>query len=250
MKILLSPSKTQNFEPLDLNNGFTKPTFAQEIQQLVHKLKDSSQADLIKLMSISSNLAELNYSRFQKFQPDFTQENSKPAIFAFKGDVYTDIKATKYSKTQLDFANSTIRILSGLYGILRPLDLIQPYRLEMKTKLKTENNKDLYEFWNTKITDFLNQEESALIVNLASEEYFKVLQPKNLKANLLNISFKENREGKLKIIAIYAKKARGTMANFLVENKIETIDGIKKFNLDNYKFSETESQPNQLVFTR
>lgn len=250
MIVLLSPSKTQNFDPIINPLKTSLPTFAQETHQLVQNLKKLSQADLQKLMSISSNLAELNYIRFQSFQENFTDQNSKPALFAFEGDVYTDIEVNHYNQEQLKFANQTIRILSGLYGILRPLDLIQPYRLEMKTKLQTEKAKDLYTFWNTKLADALNQENPDYIINLASEEYFKAIKPALIKAPIINVTFKENKNGTYKIIAIYAKKARGTMANFIVKNQLTNLEQLKNFNLDGYSFNTEFSSPEDLVFTR
>ena len=250
MLVLLSPSKTQNFEPLNQKLKCSLPTYKSEISQLISALKDLNQNEIGQLMSISPRLAELNYLRFQNFKSEFNLETAKPALFAFEGDVYTDIEASQYSDKELDFANTILRILSGLYGILKPLDLIQPYRLEMKTKLKTNQYKDLYQFWDNKITKTLNQQESDLIINLASEEYFKVIQPKDLKAKLVQVSFKENKAGTYKIVAIYAKKARGTMANFIVKNQITDLEKIKKFNLDRYSFNPNLSSESEIVFTR
>jgi cytoplasmic iron level regulating protein YaaA (DUF328/UPF0246 family) len=250
MLVLLSPSKTQNFEPLSQKLKCSLPTYKAEVSQLISSLKDLNQNEIGRLMSISPKLAELNYLRFQNFKSEFNLETAKPALFAFEGDVYTDIEVSQYSDKELDFANNTLRILSGLYGILKPLDLVQPYRLEMKTKLKTNQYKDLYQFWDNKITNTLNQQESDLIINLASEEYFKVIQPKDLKAKLVQVSFKENKAGTYKIVAIYAKKARGTMANFIVKNQITDLEKIKKFNLDRYSFNPSLSSESEVVFTR
>ena len=250
MLVLLSPSKTQNFEPLSQKLKCSLPAYKAEILQLIATLQDLNQNEIGRLMSISPKLAELNYLRFQNFKSEFNLETAKPALFAFEGDVYTDIEVSQYSDKELEFANHTLRILSGLYGILKPLDLIQPYRLEMKTKLKTSQYKDLYQFWDNKITKILNQQESDLIINLASEEYFKVIQPKDLKAKLVQVSFKENKAGTYKIVAIYAKKARGTMANFIVKNQITDLEKIKKFNLDRYSFNPSLSSESEVVFTR
>jgi cytoplasmic iron level regulating protein YaaA (DUF328/UPF0246 family) len=254
MLVLLSPSKTQNFLPIQnqkINLKPTLPHFLNEISQLIQSLKPLSSAQISELMKISPKLAELNYQRFQTFTADFVTPQAKSALFAFEGDVYTDIAVNTYSQKELDFAQKTIRILSGLYGILAPTDLIQPYRLEMKTKLKTQTAKDLYQFWGPKITDYLNQAEANLIVNLASEEYFKVIQPKNLKADLLNIAFKQKRpNGQYKIVPIYAKKARGTMTNFIVQNQIQTSQQLTEFKEDNYKFSPQDSTNAELVFIR
>jgi cytoplasmic iron level regulating protein YaaA (DUF328/UPF0246 family) len=250
MLVLLSPSKTQNFEPLSQKLKCSLPAYKAEILQLIATLQDLNQNEIGRLMSISPKLAELNYLRFRNFKSEFNLATSKPALFAFEGDVYTDIEVSQYSDKELEFANHTLRILSGLYGILKPLDLIQPYRLEMKTKLKTSQYKDLYQFWDNKITKILNQQESDLIINLASEEYFKVIQPKDLKAKLVQVSFKENKAGTYKIVAIYAKKARGTMANFIVKNQITDLEKIKKFNLDRYSFNPSLSSESEVVFTR
>lgn len=254
MLVLLSPSKTQNFLPIENKNlkiSTSLPTFLPEINHLISELKFFTPTQIADLMKISPKLSELNYQRFQTFRADFVTPQAKSALFAFEGDVYTDIALDTYSQKELDFAQKTIRILSGLYGILAPTDLIQPYRLEMKTKLKTQNAKDLYQFWGPKITNYLNKIEPNLIINLASEEYFKVIQPKNLKAELLNITFKQKRpNGQYKIVPIYAKKARGTMANFIIRNQIQTAQKLTEFQEDNYKFSPQDSTSSELVFIR
>jgi cytoplasmic iron level regulating protein YaaA (DUF328/UPF0246 family) len=250
MILLLSPSKTQNFDPLSVKLKTSQPVFKHEVHKLVQNLRQLNQSELAELMSISSNLAELNYNRFQSFQEEFTNQNAKPALFAFEGDVYTDIDAYNYNAKELDFANQTIRILSGLYGILQPLDLMQPYRLEMKTKLKTKSSKNLYDFWNTKLTEHLNSEKPNHIINLSSEEYFKAIQPQKINAPILNITFKEKKNNDYKIIAIYAKKARGTMANYIIKNQITNPEKIKDFNLDRYTFNLQLSTPSEMVFTR
>jgi cytoplasmic iron level regulating protein YaaA (DUF328/UPF0246 family) len=248
MYILLSPSKTQNFTKASFLLPATQPIFKKEILDLTSDLKKLSKAQIKNLMSISDNLADLNFTRFQTFEPSFTQKNSKPALFAFEGDVYTDIEAQDYSKSQLEFANNHIRILSGLYGLLKPMDLIQPYRLEMKTKLKTAKSKNLYEFWGSKISQQLN--DADYIINLASEEYFKAVDLNTLKAPIINVHFKQKKGSDYKIIPIYAKKARGTMANFIVKNKITKPTKIQEFEEDNYKFASKYSTPTELVFVR
>lgn len=250
MILLLSPSKTQDFSESQLAYKTTIPTFAPEVHILVQNLQQYSVPELMKLMKISSNLAELNVTRYQAFAPKFDLKTAKPALWAFKGDVYTDIQVDSYTGEQVAFANGCIRILSGLYGVLKPLDLIQPYRLEMKTKLKVDEKADLYKFWGDKVTESLNNENPDFILNLASEEYFKVINPKLLKADLINVDFKEKRGDDYKIIAIYAKKARGTMANFIVRNGVTELSEVKKFNLDGYSLNPDLSVKNKLVFTR
>jgi cytoplasmic iron level regulating protein YaaA (DUF328/UPF0246 family) len=208
---------------------------------------------LLKLTHISDQLAELNFQRYKNFQENFTNVNARPAIYAFAGDVYTGFDAYNLNTELLDHAQDTIRILSGMYGYLRPLDLLQPYRLEMGTSLPIDNHKNLYEYWKNKITSSLNQEitKEELLVNLASNEYFKAIDKKNQEGKLITPVFKDYKNGHLKVISFYAKKARGTMARFLVQNKIDSLEGIQGFDIDNYKFSvqETTNQ-NEPVFIR
>jgi uncharacterized protein len=243
MLTLLSPAKSLNYEPSH-HAGFILPHFIAETKILAVQLKKFSVSDLQKLMGISKNLAELNHQRFQNFSENFDLENSKQALLAFDGDVYKPIEAEKFNSEDFNFAQKTLRILSGFYGVLRPLDLIQPYRLEMGTNL------NLYKFWIDKISQHLDSEGSKHIINLASEEYFSVINPKKISAKIINITFKENKNGSYKIIGIYAKKARGLMANFIIKNKITNPQELKKFQSENYQFAKEMSGEMNFVFVR
>lgn len=214
-------------------------------------MQKKSRADLQALMNISENIADLNKERFKNFSSEFTLANSKPALFAFKGDVYRKMNVEDYSQEQLAFAQEHLRILSGLYGLLKPLDLMQPYRLEMGIKLKNKKADDLYGFWQNKITKALDEAATdGTVINLASQEYFKAINPKKLKAKVIHITFKEYREGKYKIIAIFAKQARGLMANYIIENQINEPELLKLFNVDQYEYSEQLSTADEWVFIR
>lgn len=254
MIILLSPSKSLNFENKIVSKTHTIPTFLKDSQILINELKKFSAKDLAKLMKISDNLAKLNFERYEAFKTPFTVKNSRPAIFVFDGDVYDGIDAENYSEKDLNFAQNHLRILSGLYGILKPLDLIQPYRLEMGTNLKSSSAKNLYQFWQEKITDFLNKEltktSEKIILNLASEEYFNAVDPNKIKGQIVNVIFKEKKGNDYKIIVIFAKKARGLMADYIIKNKIQKIEEIKKFNCSNYKFKKEFSDKNNWCFCR
>lgn len=260
MLILISPAKSLDYETSIKCDDFTFPHFTKEIQELSLQLKELKVADLEKMMGISNKLAELNFDRFQKFSSKFDLENSKQALLVFDGDVYAPIKKDKFKKADFEFAQKHLRILSGFYGILKPLDLMQPYRLEMgtdfrKTKLeKSLKIKNLYQFWGDKISDFINYEiknnDEKYVINLASEEYFSVINRKKISAKIINIIFKEKKDENYKIIGINAKKARGLMVNFIIENKIQDIAKIKKFNLENYFFEENMSDELNFVFVR
>jgi cytoplasmic iron level regulating protein YaaA (DUF328/UPF0246 family) len=200
-------------------------------------------------MGLSQNLSDLNYTRYQNFKVPFTQQNARPALFTFKGDVYDKMDVENYSDTDLEFAQNHIRILSGLYGILKPLDLMQPYRLEMGTKYKNKRGHNLYGFWDSKLTENINAEESELVLNLASNEYFKAIKPKALKANLLDITFKQYKDGQLKNIGLMAKRARGLMADFVIKNKITDKDKIMDFNAGGYSFAPDLSTDKNWTFT-
>ncbi|BAO54260.1 peroxide stress protein YaaA [Nonlabens marinus] len=253
MKILLSPAKTLDYETELPTTRGTQPIFADEAIQINAKLERQTKAEISDLMSISESLTELNYQRYKDFEDQFTKKNSRPAIYAFAGDVYSGFDAYTLDTDLLDYAQDSVRILSGMYGVLRPLDLLQPYRLEMGTKLPIERNDDLYAFWKDKITPELNSQmkEGELLVNLASNEYFKAIDKKNQKGKLIAPIFKDYKNGKLKVISFYAKKARGIMARYLVENKSESMQDILAFNGDDYKYSEKDTQKeNEPVFTR
>jgi len=225
MLAIISPSKTQDFSTPD-------------------------QEELSKLMSISEKLATLNYTRFQDFSTPFNFNNAKQALLAFKGDVYNGIDAPNLSKKDLTFAQDNLRMLSGLYGVVRPLDLIAPYRLEMGTKLANPRGKNLYEFWGSKISELLNEDESEVIINLASNEYFKGIDKKTLKPKIINIVFKEFKGDKYKIIGIYAKRARGLMVQYIIKNRIQNSQDLKSFAMEDYRFKEELSDSTTWVFTR
>ncbi len=252
MIIVISPSKTQDFL-FSANSEFTYPRQLQQSQQLIKILIKLNPERLAKLMKVSKKLSMLNWQRFQDFTLPFSLENSKQALLAFKGDVYNGISSEMYTTEDFDFAQQHLRILSGLYGVLRPLDLIQPYRLEMGTRLNNMNGSNLYAFWDNQITDLLNQDldnNQPLMINLASNEYFKAIKTNNLKANILTLSFKENKQGVYKVVAIHAKRARGLMANFIIENRLVNPESFKDFNLENYQFNPLLSNANEWVFSR
>lgn len=254
MLILLSPSKSLNLETKIISKTHSIPAFLKDSQILINELKKFSAQDLAKLMKISDKLAELNFERYVNFKTPFTIQNSKPAIFTFDGDVYEGIDAENYSEKNLTFAQNHLRILSCLYGILKPLDLIQPYRLEMGTNLKNPKGKNLYQFWQEKITDFLNKElenfSEKIILNLASEEYFSAVDDSKIKGQIINIIFKEKKGNDYKVIGIFAKKARGLMADHIIKNKIQKAEEIKKFNHSGYKFNPGFSDKNNWWFCR
>ena len=253
MITVISPAKTLDLSPVQTST-VTEPQFKKEIKELAGIMQKKSRADLQALMNISENIADLNKERFKNFSSEFTLANSKPALFAFKGDVYRKMNVEDYSQEQLAFAQEHLRILSGLYGLLKPLDLMQPYRLEMGTKVANPRGKDLYQFWGDSLTDTLNaymQEQGlSTLLNLASNEYFKVLKPARLEAALVNVDFKDQKNGEYKIISFYAKKARGMMARYIIQNRIRSVSGLRNFDVDGYYFSEEQSRPDHLVFLR
>ena len=220
-----------------------QPLFLDQAAQLNKKLESKSKKAIGNLMHISDKLADLNYLRYKDFSLPFTPQNARPAVFAFAGDVYTGLDAYSLEEPKIDLLNETLRILSGMYGVLRPLDLMQPYRLEMGTALSVNNAKNLYEFWGTTLTDAINAElkEGELFLNLASAEYFKVLQPKNIKGTVISPVFKDLKNGKLKIISFFAKKARGSMTRYVINTNAQTLDDIKGFDYDGYRFSQQET---------
>ncbi len=253
MIIVISPSKTLDFSAHSFRSH-TQSRQLKQSQELIDTVKQLSSEELSDLMNISPKLSELNWQRYQDFQQPFTMGNAKQAILAFKGDVYGGIDSDNYSEDDFAFAQKHLRILSGLYGTLKPLDLIQPYRLEMGTRLKNRVGKNLYEFWNTQVSEMLNQdfgnESPAILINLASTEYFKVVKPKTLKAEILTVSFKENKAGVYKTIGIYAKRARGLMTNFIIKNRLTETEHIKAFNHENYGFNQSLSSDKNWVFSR
>ncbi len=253
MILIISPSKTQDFSPSVLTQH-TQARQLQQSQNLINTLVTLTPEELSSLMKISDKLSQLNWQRYQDFELPFNLSNAKQALLAFKGDVYSGIEAENYTDEDFAFAQQNLRLLSGLYGVLRPLDLVQPYRLEMGTRLKNSRGKNLYEFWGTQITDLLNQdlatEKQPLLVNLASNEYFKSIQAKQLNAKIITLSFKENKNGIYKIVAIHAKRARGFMANFVIKNRITDAEELKGFNQAGYVFNPSLSTELEWVFSR
>jgi len=252
MKLVLSPAKSLDFESKLPTTQTSEIRFLSEAERLNKLLKKKSAKSLSKLMSISDNLGQLNYERNQEWSLPFTKDNARQAMYAFNGDVYRGLDAYTIEENLLENAQNTIRILSGLYGILKPLDLIQPYRLEMGTKFPVGKNKNLYEFWQKKVTQALNTEleDDELFLNLASNEYFKAVDKKVLKVPVITVNFKEFKNGNYKVISFFAKYARGLMARYIIDTNAQTLDDIKAFNLENYGFSEELSTDNELVFTR
>lgn len=252
---ILSPAKTLDFDSPLLTKRESLIRFSDETLELLKVLKNYSIQDIQSLMSVSEKIAELNYKRYQNFDIDFSSSKTRQALLAFKGDVYRPFQLESYTDEDFLFAQKHLRILSGFYGLLRPLDSIQPYRLEMKTKLKNPKGKDLYQFWGSKLTQILNQDlkdqGDDLVINLASKEYWKSIQPKELQATVINVHFlakKKNQEPK--IIAILAKKARGVMADFLIKNQINSVNEIKSFNKEGYLFSKSLSDDQNLYFIK
>lgn len=253
MIILLSPAKTLNetfpdFLPNGLEEEFQRPMFWQDTKILGEILTEKSPLDIQNLMHVSEKIADLNFGRYQSFPQIINTENSYPALNCFEGDVYKKIKQKDYSKKEWQFAQSHVRILSGLYGLLRPLDLMYPYRLEMGTKLLNPRGKNLYEFWGDSITDAINAAPSSVVVNLASQEYFKVIKPKQLTGRLIHIDFKTRKKDQWKTVGILAKRARGTMTNWIIKNQIINPDKLKEFTEDDYQFMPQISDKNHWTF--
>ena len=253
MLVVVSPAKKLDIEG-DKPKEFTQPKFVNEAQRLINHLKKMSPNKLKKLMGISSALSELNNKRYLSWQIEHNVDDSKQAILSFTGEVYAGINAKEYSSQELIEAQRRLRILSGLYGVLRPLDLMHAYRLEMGTKLKVGVKKNLYEYWGDKIVDDLNSTIAELntstLVNLASNEYFKSVNTKKLKAEIITPVFKDFSNGKYKVVMVYAKKARGMMASYIVKNKIENVTDLIGFDIDGYYYNEEASTKNELVFYR
>ncbi len=254
MITLISPAKSVSFDEPAPTEFFTTPDLLNQSKQLITRLKRIKKPELMELMSISENLADLNIPRYKAFKLPFDLENAKQALFAFTGDVYRHMRINTYDSQKLQFAQNHLRILSGLYGYLRPLDLIQAYRLEMKTPLKTKRGNNLYQFWDKRITWALNREiktdSSPALINLASREYARVVDFKSIKAPVVHIEFKEVENGEAKVIAIFAKWARGMMADFIIQNELKEPDQLKAFNISDYKFSRNDSEGSTWVFTR
>lgn len=250
MLILISPAKTLDYSTPNYKE-YTHPDFKSDIQSLVSVMKKKSAREISELMHVSENLASLNEERYKTFQKEFTLDNSKQALLAFKGDVYTKIEVDSYTEEDFEFAQDHLRILSGLYGLLKPLDLIQPYRLEMGTRLETKKGKNLYEYWDKKIAKAINEAATGRpIVNLASQEYFKAVDLSTLKTPLITIHFKEFKNGTYQVIGLFAKQARGLMTNFAIKNRLIDPADLKSFHLEGYEYSAPMSKDSDWVFVR
>ena len=252
MKIVISPAKSLDFETKLPANKTSKPFFLKEAKLINGILKKLKPSDLSEIMHISDNLAQLNWQRNKSFKTPFTSENARPAIYAFNGDVYLGLDGYSIPEEKLDILQNKLRILSGQYGILKPFDLMQAYRLEMGTQLSINETKNLYEFWKELLTNSLNKElkKNELFINLASNEYFSVIDTKKLKVPVITPEFKDYKDGKLKMISFFAKKARGLMVRYIIDHDVETLDQLKSFNSEGYVFDENLSKENTLVFTR
>lgn len=253
MKIVISPAKFLELTKKIPTQHYTQPIFMDEAVKINQNLESYTKGELSKLMNISAKLAELNFERYKAFSANQTQQNARQAVYTFNGDVYTGLDAYTLSATAIENLQDKLRILSGLYGILKPLDLIQAYRLEMGTKLALSKTENLYEFWSAKITHALNEElnEGELFINLASNEYFKAIDKKSLKTPIIAPVFKDFKNGKLKVISFYAKRARGAMVRYIVNNNVQTLAELRGFNLGDYAYSEEYTQnENEPVFIR
>ncbi len=254
MLILISPAKTLDTEKQSFTAKYSQPQFLDEAQSLIGELQNFSPDGLSKLMKISPKLADLNWTRFKEWKLPFTPQNSKQALFCFKGDVYTGLEASSLQTDEIDFANKHLRILSGLYGILRPLDLMQAYRLEMGIPLKSAKRKNLYDFWGNNITNNVNKTLAKgnikYLINLASNEYYKAIDPKNVNAEIITPVFKEFKNGKYKFLSVFGKRARGLMTRFIIQNKLTDPQQMKLFDMEGYYYNENLSGETEWVFTR
>lgn len=252
MKIVISPAKSLNYEKEVPTTFFSEAQYLKEASNIQKVLKKKTPKDLMQLMDISENLAALNWQRNQQWQTPFTPDNSRQAVYAFDGDVYTGLDVYSLPLEKNELLQNQLRILSGLYGLLKPFDLIQPYRLEMGTSIAIGKSKNLYEYWKKTITKSLNDElkEGELFINLASNEYFSAIDVKALKVPVITPDFKDYKEGKLKMISFFAKKARGMMVRYILDTNAQTIEDIKGFNYEGYAFDASLSKANKLVFTR
>ena len=254
MLIVISPAKTLDFETPPKVPAFTMPDFLDDSAELIDELREFEPYQLSDLMGISPKLADLNSNRYHNWSLPFTADNAKQSVLAFKGDVYSGLDADNLTTGDLQFAQAHLRILSGLYGVLKPLDLMQPYRLEMGTKLKNRRGKDLYDFWDDRINKTLNAEmgeqDNPVLVNLASNEYFKSVKPEKLNARIITPTFKEERNGDYKFISFTAKKARGLMSRYIISNRLSDPEDIKGFDLEGYRYNAALSDIDRPVFTR
>jgi len=254
MLMVISPAKTLDFDTPPVTQRFTQPQYLDHSQELITQLRELTPAQIGELMHLSDKLSGLNAARFGSWTPAFTPDNAKQALLAFKGDVYTGLQAETLTDANLTYAQDHLRMLSGLYGLLRPLDLMQPYRLEMGTRLTNARGKDLYAFWGTRISEWLNEALAAqgddLLLNLASTEYFSAVKKSALNARIIDTEFKDWKNGQYKIISFYAKKARGMMSRFVITEQINRPDDLKAFNEQGYYYSAEQSKPDKLVFLR
>ena len=254
MLMVISPAKTLDYQTPPATARFTLPQYLDHSQELIEQLRELSPQQIGELMHLSDKLSGLNAARFGSWTPAFTPENAKQALLAFKGDVYTGLNAVDFSEADFDYAQTHLRMLSGLYGLLRPLDLMMPYRLEMGTKLANARGKDLYAFWGTRISEWLNEalaeQGDDVLLNLASNEYFSAVKRSALNARIINTDFKDLKNGQYKIISFYAKKARGLMARYVIKERLQDPAGLKDFNAQGYRFSSEHSKADSLVFLR
>lgn len=254
MLLVISPAKTLDYDTPPVTPRFTLPAHLEQASELIERLRELSPAQISELMDLSDKLAGLNAARYGSWTPDFTPANAKQALLAFKGDVYTGLNAEDFNEADFDFAQRHLRMLSGLYGVLRPLDLMQPYRLEMGTKLSNAHGKNLYEFWGERISQWLNEamaeQGDNILLNLASNEYFSVVKRKALNARIIDTEFKDLKNGQYKIISFYAKKARGLMARYVIKERLSNPEDLKAFDYQGYRYSAEQSKPDSLVFLR
>ncbi|ASG04388.1 MULTISPECIES: peroxide stress protein YaaA [Vibrio] len=254
MLIVVSPAKTLDYESPLVTSKYTQPELIDHSAQLIDVCRQLTPADISALMKVSDKIAGLNVARFAQWSPTFTLDNARPAILAFKGDVYTGFEAETLSDAGFEYAQQHLRMLSGLYGVLKPLDLMQPYRLEMGTRLGNPRGTNLYQFWGDIITDKLNQalkeQGDDVLINLASNEYFKAVNPKKLKGSIITPVFKDCKKGQYKVISFYAKKARGMMARYIIDKQISSVEQLAQFDSAGYYFVEQESSATELVFKR
>lgn len=254
MLMVISPAKTLDYTSTPVTRRFTQPEHLDQAQLLINQLRKLTPAQIAELMSLSDPLAGLNAARYTSWQQPFSAENARQALLAFKGDVYTGLHAEDFSDADFDFAQQHLRMLSGLYGVLRPLDLMQPYRLEMGTKLANARGKDLYAFWGERITGWLNQalaeQGDSVLLNLASNEYFSAVKRKTLQARIIDTEFRDLKNGQYKIISFYAKKARGLMARYVIKNRIRDPQALQQFDLQGYRYCAEQSGVDKLVFLR
>lgn len=254
MLLVISPAKNLDYDTPAITDQYSQPEHLTHAKELIEQLRGYSVQDIAELMKLSDKLSALNVARYESWQQPFTPENAKQAVLAFNGDVYSGLNAEDFNEQELNFTQKHLRILSGLYGVLKPLDLMQPYRLEMGTKLANSRGKDLYAFWGDIVTDDLNNtlsdQQDEVLVNLASNEYFKSVKPKNINGRIITPVFKDWKNGQYKIISFYAKKARGLMCRYAIKNQISDAEQLKEFDLAGYQFDETLSKGDSWVFTR